>query len=78
MSKDMIVCYTQERDYPNASLDNIEAFREDVKGAVARYQELIQDDSIYSVSICQVINSTDYDGLPEPQAVDDYYMSLQD
>jgi len=78
MSKDMIVCYTQERDFPNASLDNIEAFREDVKGAFARYLELIQDDSIYSVSICQVIDSTDYDGLPEPQAVDDYYMSLQD
>jgi len=63
MSKDMIVCYTQERDYPNPPLDNIEAFREDVKGAFARYQELIQDDSIYSVSICQVIDSTDYDGL---------------
>jgi hypothetical protein len=63
MSKDMIVCYTQERDYPNPPLDSVEAFREDVKGAFARYQELVQDDSIYSASICQVIDSTDYDGL---------------
>ena len=63
MSKDMIVCYTQEQILPYSSWDKIEAFREDVKGAFARYQELTQDDSIYSVSICQVIDSTDYDGL---------------
>jgi len=68
---DTIVCYTQERDYPNASLDKIEAFREDVKGAFARYQELIQDDSIYSASICQVIASTDYDGMCDSEVGED-------
>jgi len=68
---DTIVCYTQERDYPNASLDKIEAFREDVKGAFARYQELIQDDSIYSASICQVIDSTDYDGMWDSEVGED-------
>ena len=60
---DMIVCFTTGSKIEGVSSDHIHAFREDTKGAFAQYNKLLNNDDVISASICQVIDSTDYDGM---------------
>ena len=78
---DMIVCYTTGYNFKNSEqiTDNIEAFREDTKSAFARYNELVYKTAfsniggqeVLSASICQVIDSTDYDGMWDSEVGED-------
>ena len=78
---DMIVCFTTGYNFKNSEqiTDNIEAFREDTKSAFARYNELVYKTAfsniggqeVISASICQVIDSTDYDGMWDSEVSDE-------
>jgi|TARA_R100001509_G_C4794973_1_gene191107 hypothetical protein len=78
---DMIVCFTTGYNFKNSEqiTDNIEAFRQDTKGAFARYNELVYKTAfsniggqeVISASICQVIDSTDYDGMWDSEVSDE-------
>ena len=76
---DMIVCFTTGSKIEGVSSDHIHAFREDTKGAFARYNELVYKTAfsniggqeVISASICQVIDSTDYDGMWDSEVGED-------
>tara|TARA_R110002020_G_scaffold158028_1_gene341058 strand:- start:1820 stop:2134 length:315 start_codon:yes stop_codon:yes gene_type:complete len=78
---DTIVCYTTGYNFKDSEqiTDNIEAFREDTKSAFARYNELVYKTAfsniggqeVLSASICQVIASTDYDGMWDSEVSDE-------
>ena len=68
---DMIVCFTTGSKIEGVSSDHIHAFREDTKGAFAQYNKLLNNDDVISASICQVIDSTDYDGMWDSEVGED-------
>lgn len=69
---DMIVCFTTGSKIEGVSSDHIHAFREDTKGAFAQYNKLAYNSNdVVSASICQVIDSTDYDGMWDSEVGED-------
>ena len=69
---DMIVCFTTDSKIEGVSSDHIHAFREDTKGAFAQYNKLAYNSNdVISASICQVIDSTDYDGMWDSEVGED-------
>lgn len=69
---DMIVCFTTGSKIEGVSSDHIHAFREDTKGAFAQYNKLAYNSNdVISASICQVIDSTDYDGMWDSEVGED-------
>ncbi|MCH1562294.1 MAG: hypothetical protein L7S40_00425 [Rhodobacteraceae bacterium] len=69
---DMIVCFTTDSEIEGVSSDHIHAFREDTKGAFAQYNKLAYNSNdVISASICQVIDSTDYDGMWDSEVGED-------
>ena len=68
----MIVCFTTGSKIEGVSSDHIHAFREDTKGAFAQYNKLVYNSNdVISASICQVIDSTDYDGMWDSEVGED-------
>jgi len=68
---DMIVCFTTDSEIEGLSSDGWHAYREDTKGAFAQYNKLLNNNDVYSASICQVIASTDYDGMWDSEVTDE-------
>ena len=68
---DMLVCFTTDSEIEGLSSDGWHAFREDTKGAFAQYNKLLDNNDVSSASICQVIDSTDYDGMWDSEVGED-------
>ena len=68
---DIIVCFSTDSEIEGLGKEAWYAYREDTKGAFAQYNKLIDSNDVNSASICQVIASTDYDGMWDSEVSDE-------
>ena len=68
---DIIVCFSTDSEIEGLGKEAWYAYREDTKGAFAQYNKLIDSNDVNSASICQVIASTDYDGMWDSEVGED-------